>query len=383
VIDRTNLKTKLKNALRRSPAVALLGPRQCGKTTLAREFVEADSSNYFDLEDPEALLRLAEAKTALSPLKGLVVIDEIQRRPDLFPVLRVLIDRHPSPARFLILGSASPDLLRQSSETLAGRLELIEIGGFDLKEAGLASFSRLWIRGGLPPSFLASNDEESFIWRKYYIQLFLERDLAQQGIRIPSVTLHRFWAMLANCHGQVWNASPLASSLGLSEPTIRRYLDILTGNYMVRQLSPWHANIKKRQVKSPKIYLRDTGVLHGLLGLRGEADVLRHPRSGASWEGFVIEEVLRILDPDEAYFWATHNGAEIDLILMKKDRMFGLECKRADAPGLTPSIRSALQDLPLKRITVIYPGKKTYSLNDKVGVVPVSGISGGWPALFG
>lgn len=383
MIDRSDLKTKLKSALRRSPAVALLGPRQSGKTTLAREFIKTDSPNYFDLEDPEALIRLTEAKTALSSLKGLVLIDEIQRRPELFPVLRVLIDRRPSPARFLILGSASPDLLRQSSETLAGRLELIEIGGFDLKESGFASFSPLWIRGGLPPSFLASSDEESFIWRKNYIRLFLERDLAQQGIRIPSVTLHRFWTMLAHSHGQVWNASPLAASLGLSEPTIRRYLDLLTGNYMVRQLAPWHANIKKRQVKSPKIYLRDTGILHGLLGLRSEADVLRHPRSGASWEGFVIEEVLRILEPDEAYFWATHNEAEIDLILLKKDRMFGLECKRADAPGLTPSIRSALRDLPLKRITVIYPGKSAYSLNDKVSVVPVGRIAGGWSALFG
>lgn len=383
MIERAGIKNQLKLALKRSRSVALLGPRQCGKTTLAREFVEAGSVNYFDLEDPETIIGLAEAKTALAPLKGLIVIDEIQRRPDLFPILRVLLDRHPLPAKFLILGSASPDLLRQSSESLAGRLELVEIGGFNLTEAGIDNQTRLWFRGGLPLSFLAENDEVSFIWRKNYVQLFLERDLSQQGIHVAALALHRFWTMLAHSHGQIWNAAPLAASLGVSEYTVRKYLDILTGNFMVRQLQPWHANIKKRQVKAPKIYIRDSGVLHALLGLRSETDILRHPRSGASWEGYVIEEVVRSCEPDDVYFWATHGGAEIDLVFLKKGSLYGVECKRADAPVLTPSIRHALEDLPVKRVVIIYPGDKRYSIHPKVEVVPFRDIPGGMGTLFG
>ena len=371
MIQRTEIKEYIQAALKRSRAVALLGPRQCGKTTLARELVDSASLNYFDLEDPESMIRLGDPKTALASLKGLVVIDEVQRRPDLFPVLRVLLDRKPLPAKFLILGSASPDLLQQSSESLAGRLEMIVMGGFGLAEVGLKNYSRLWLRGGFPLSFLAKSDADSFIWRKSFIQMFLERDLRQQGINIPTVSLHRFWTMLAHSHGQIWNAVPPASSLGVSGHTVRRYLDILTGVFMVRQLQPWHANIKKRQVKAPKVYIRDTGVLHTLLGLKNESETLRHPRCGASWEGFVIEEVIRSVDPDDVYFWATHNAAEIDLVFTKGGRMYGVECKRADAPAMTPSIRIALEDLKLERIAVIYPGEKRYSLHKKVEVVPL------------
>ncbi len=282
MIKRKEYLAIIKKALARSRAVALLGPRQCGKTTLAQELVDINSPNYFDLEDQSSLIALANPKSVLEPLKGLIVIDEVQQRPELFPVLRVLLDRKPLPAKFLILGSASPDFLRQSSESLAGRLELIEMGGFDLREVGQKKASLLWLRGGFPLSFLAKNDTDSFVWRKNFIKTFLERDLREQGIDLPAVTLHRFWSMLANSHGQIWNAAPIASSLGISEPTVRKYLDIFTGVFMVRQLQPWYANIKKRQVKSPKVYIRDTGILNSFLELKSEAEILRHPSYGAS-----------------------------------------------------------------------------------------------------
>ena len=382
MIKRAKYKKHIEAALGRSRAVDLIGPRQCGKTTLAWEIVDKDSPNYFDLEDPGSLAGLADPKTALAPLKDIIVIDEVQRRPDLFPILRVLLDRTPLPAKFLILGSASPDLLRQSSESLAGRLEMIEMDGFDLSEIGQKQASRLWLRGGFPLSFLAKNDADSFTWRKSFIQAFLERDLRQQGIDIPAVSLHRFWIMLANSHGRIWNAAPFASSLGISEPTVRRYLDILTGVFMVRQIQPWHANIKKRQVKAPKVYVRDTGVLHSLLGLKTESEVLRHPCCGSSWEGYVIEEVIHAAELDDVYFWATHNGAEIDLVFLKDGRMYGVEIKRADAPAMTPSMRIALEDLKLERIAVIYPGEKRYSLHKKIDVVPFESIAGGMKGMF-
>lgn len=382
MVKRARLKEHVQKALKRSKALALLGPRQCGKTTLARELVDKTSANYFDLEDPESIARLDNAKTALIQLKGLVVIDEVQRRPELFPILRVLLDRKPLPARFLILGSASPSLLKQSPETLAGRIETMIMGGFSLDEVGHEKASRLWLRGGFPLSFLAKNDADSFSWRKSFIQMFLERDLRQQGITIPTVALHRFWTMLAHSHGQVWNAADPASSLGISEPTIRRYLDILSGVFMVRQLQPWYANIKKRQVKSQKIYIRDTGILHALLGLKTESDILRYPRCGASWEGYVIEEVIHSVDPDEVYFWATHNGAEIDLIFTKGGRMYGVECKRSDAPLMTPSMKIALEDLKLEHIAIIYPGKQRYALNKRVTVVPFDAVYRGMGEIF-
>lgn len=382
MIKRNGYIQSIKRALERSRAVALLGPRQCGKTTLAQEFVNVDSPNYFDLEDQNSLIALEDPKNVLEPLKGLIVIDEIQRRPELFPLLRVLLDRRPLPAKFFILGSASPDLLRQSSESLAGRLELVEMEGFDLSEVRVGKTASLWLRGGFPLSFLAKDDKDSFAWRKSFIKTFLERDMRQQGIDAPAVTLNRYWSMLANSHGLVWNASPIASSLGLSEPTIRKYLDILAGIFMVRQLHPWYVNIKKRQVKSPKVYLRDTGILHSFLELKTEAEILRHPSCGASWEGFVLEQLIRLLEIDHPYFWATHQGAEIDLVFNKGGRMYGCEIKRADAPIMTPSMRIALEDLELEHIAVIYPGKRRYSIHKRVDVVPFDKILGGMKSLF-
>ena len=382
MIYRKDLHERIKEALDRSRIVVLLGPRQCGKTTLAREFLNPDSANYFDLEDPVGLMRLEEPMTALRELEGLVVIDEIQRRAELFPILRVLADRKPLPARFLILGSASPDLLRQSSESLAGRVEVITMGGFDLVEVGSESSAKLWLRGGFPDSFTAPNESDSFSWRKNFIQTFLERDLPQAGISIAPTALFRFWSMLAHYHGQVWNAAEPAKSLGVSQPTVRRYLDLLTGFFMVRQLAPWHANLKKRQVKSPKIYFRDSGLLHQILGIRSEKDLLGSPKCGASWEGYVIEEVIQACQPDESYFWGTHNGAEIDLIMVKDGRLIGMECKRVDAPKLTPSMQIAMSDLKLDRIAVIYPGLKRYPLADKIEAVPLQELSRSGEELF-
>ncbi|MBI2502563.1 MAG: ATP-binding protein [Candidatus Latescibacteria bacterium] len=382
MLNRAELLRRVRTALGRSQVVALIGPRQCGKTTLARELVSADSPNYFDLEDPVSLARLEEPVTALHDLKGLVVIDEVQRRPELFPVLRVLADRRPLPARYLILGSAAPDLLRQSSESLAGRLEVVPMGGFSLSEVGSAAGARHWRRGGFPPSFLAPRETDSLAWRKNFIQTFLERDLPQWGIAAPATALLRFWTMLAHYHGQTWNAAEPARSLGVSEPTTRRYLDILTGLFMVRQLQPWYANLKKRQVKAPKVYLRDTGLLHQLLGIQSEKDLLSHPKCGASWEGYVIEEVLKAVEPDQVYFWATYNGAEIDLVLVKDGRMLGVECKWVDAPRFTPSMRIALEDLQLERIAVVYPGTKPYPVADTVQAVPLEAIAEGMEGLF-
>lgn len=370
MIQRPVITQLLQTALDRSRVVALLGPRQCGKTTLARRFVAPESPNYFDLEDPLSLARLDEPMTALRSLTGLVVIDEIQRRPELFPILRVLADRDPLPARFLILGSASPALLRQSSESLAGRLETVSIGGLTLADVGLEAQERHWLRGGLPLSFLAGSETDSLAWRKNFIQTFLERDIPQLRIGTPAPTLLRFWTMLAHYHGQVWSAAEPARSLGLSESTVRRYLDLLEGVFMVRQLPAWHANLKKRQVKAPKIYFRDTGLLHQLQGIRTQEELLSHPKSGASWEGYVIEALLAEVRPNEAYFWATHAGAEIDLLLFKNGRSVGVEIKRVDAPRLTPSMRTALTELSLDRLWVLYPGERRYLLANDIEVLP-------------
>lgn len=381
MIPRIHTMTDIRIALERSRVVALLGPRQCGKTTLARQFVAPDSPNYFDLEDPLSLARLDEAMTALQGLKGLVVVDEVQRRPDLFPILRVLADREPLPARFLILGSASPALLRQSSESLAGRLETVRIGGLSLQDVGMESHEIHWFRGGFPLSYLAAGDNDSSAWRKNFIQTFLERDLPRLGIAAPAPTLFRFWTMLAHYHGQIWSAAEPARSLGINESTVRRYLDLLEGVFMARQLPPWHENLKKRQVRSPKVYFRDSGVLHHLLGIRSQADLLSHPKCGASWEGYVIEELLTNVRPDEAYFWGTHAGAEIDLVLFKNGRRIGVEIKRADAPRLTPSMRIAMTDLGLDRLVVIYPGDRRYPLTDKADVLPLSALHELWEVM--
>jgi hypothetical protein len=382
IYPRPDLQQEIEHALARSRVVALIGPRQCGKTTLARQFVAVDSLNYFDLEDPVSLARLDQPMTALQDLMGLVVIDEVQRRPDLFPILRVLCDRAPLPARFLILGSASPELLRQSSESLAGRLEFIQMAGFSLAEVGVEMQVRHWLRGGFPLAFLAESNVDSLVWRRSFIQTFLERDLPQLGISVPASNLFRFWSMLAHYHGQVWNAAEAARALAVNESTTRRYLDLLEGVFMVRQLPPWYANLGKRQVKSPKLYFRDTGILHQMLGIRDERDLLTHPKTGASWEGYVIEEVVKAVKPDEVYFWATHAGAELDLLLFKDGRCLGVECKRMDAPRLTPSMRIALEDLGLDHLVVIYPGARAYPLSDRVTVLPLAHLATGGAAIL-
>ncbi len=364
----------LRAALKRSRVVALLGARQSGKTTLARQFVPADSLNYFDLEDPQSLARLSEPDTALRPLRGLVVIDEIQRRPELFPLLRVLADRQPLPAQFLILGSASPELLRQSSESLAGRMETVPLDGLRLADLGVDRMAQHWLRGGFPLSVTARNDADSMAWRRAFIQSFLERDLPQLGVQIPAVALRRFWSMVAHYHGQIWNAAELARALAVNESTVRRYLDLLTGVFMIRQLPPWFENLGKRQVKAPKIYVRDSGLLHALMGIASRRELEHHPKVGASWEGYAVEEVLKAVGPDDAYFWATHGGAEIDLVLFKGGRRIGVECKRMDAPVLTPSMRIALADLKLDELRVVYPGEKRYRLAQDIEVWPLADI---------
>lgn len=361
----------IRKALKRSRVVALLGPRQCGKTTLARQFVPSQSLNYFDLEDPNTVARLTEPATALRPLRGIVVIDEIQRRPDLFPLLRVLADRTPLPARFLILGSASPDLLRQSSESLAGRIETVHLEGLRLADLGARSLSRHWLRGGFPLSYRARTEADSLAWRQQFVRAFLERDVPQLGIAIASAALRRCWNMIAHYHAQTWNAAEFARALAVSEPTVRRYLDLLAGVFMVRQLPPWFENLSKRQVKAPKVYVRDSGLLHALLGIRTVHDLEYHPKVGASWEGYALEETLKACRPDDAYYWSTHNGAELDLLMFIRGRRVGVEFKRADAPTLTPSMRIALDDLKLDKLWVVYPGDKPYALTRKVDVVPL------------
>ena len=374
MLNRTALEFEVRAALRRSPAVALIGPRQVGKTTLARALLGAESANYFDLEDPQVEAQLAAPMTALKDLRGLVVIDEVQHAPELFKVLRVLIDRPDVDARFLLLGSASPALLRQTSESLAGRIEVIETGGFTLDETGVGNSAVLWWRGGFPRSYTADGDAASRIWRREFIRTVVERDLPQLGIGAPAPAMHRFWSMLAHYHGQIWNAADPARSLGVNESTVRRYLDWLTQAFLVRQLQPWHVNLGKRQVKAPKVYVRDSGLLHELLGIEDAAALARHPKSGASWEGFALDQVLRIAKPDAAYFWATHAGAELDLLMLKDGQRVGVEFKRADAPTLTPSMRVALVDLELDALYVVYPGSRRYRLAERVEAVPLGAL---------
>jgi uncharacterized protein len=382
MIERQALTQQIQAALKRSRVVVLLGPRQCGKTTLARTFVPPNTINYFDLEDPRSLRRLDEPMTALQDLQGVVVVDEVQRRPELFPILRVLVDRTPLPARFLILGSASPDLLRQTSESLAGRVTTLQMGGFGLEEVGAAAQNRHWLRGGFPLAFLAEDDLASAEWRRDFVQTFLERDLPQLGVTVSSAALLRFWMLLTHYHGQVWNNAEAARALGVTEAKARHYLDILTSAFMVRQLQPWYANISKRQVKSPKIYLRDSGLFHSLADIRNELDLLTHPKIGASWEGYALEETVRSAKPDAAYFWATHGGAELDLLLVKYGRKVGVEFKRADAPHLTPSMRVALEDLQLDHLYVIYPGPLAYPLAERVTTLPLATLATGDDLFF-
>ena len=351
--------------------VGILGPRQCGKTTLARDYVAAQSDrriHYFDLEDPDHLNRLADPKLALEPLEGLIVIDEIQRIPDLFPLLRVLIDRRCRSQRYLILGSASRALIRQSSESLAGRIAYLELPPFTVAET--ADAARLWLRGGFPPAYLAPSDADSLIWRRAYVTSFLERDLPALGVDVAAATMRRFWMMLAHWHGNVFNAAELARALDVSAPTVRRYLDILEGTFMIRTLQPWYANVRKRQVKSPKVYVRDPGVLHALLNLPDPAALRAHPGIGASWEGFALEQVIRICraDADECHFWATHTGAELDLLIVRGVRRTAFEFKYSSTPKATRSMHSAIEDLDLDRITIVYPGDGAYPLTERIRV---------------
>lgn len=378
-MDRPHFLGQTANLFKTHPVVALLGPRQCGKTTLARQFAADDPNraNYFDLEDPTDLARLESPKLALEPLSGLIVIDEVQRRPDLFPVLRVLVDQSLSGRRrrrFLLLGSASRDLLRQSSETLAGRIAYLELPPFTLIEE--TSSERLWLRGGFPRSYLARSLAASVAWRKSYITTYLERDIPALGINIPPVSLRRFWMMLTHYHGQTWNAAEIGSSLGISDHTSRRYLDILAGTFMIRLLSPWYENIGKRQVKSPKLYIRDSGILHSLMGVANHGELLVHPRLGASWEGFAMEQVISLLgvESSEAFFWGVHGQAELDLLILQGGKRLGFEFKYTDSPSLSRSMDQASESLKLDELLVIYPGDKTFSLHSKVRAVGLSAL---------
>ncbi len=368
-IERNQDRDTLQALLETFPVVAILGPRQCGKSTLAKSFAP---KHRFDLENPRDLARLDNPMLALEPLDGLVMIDEIQRKPDLFPLLRYLCDETPS-RRFLVLGSASRDLIRQSSETLAGRIGYHTLGGFRIDDT--KDFRRLWTRGGFPRAYLASDDRAADLWQQHYATTFLEQDIPQLGIQIPPATLRRFWTMLAHYHGQVLNASELAMSFGISDKTVRRYLEILEGTFMVRLLQPWLPNVGKRLVKSPKVYLRDSGIFHSLLRLVTESDILAHPKLGASWEGFVLEQAIRALDlsAGEAFFWRPHDGtSELDLFYLKHGKGHGVEIKFSDAPTLTKSMHRAVELLELERLWVVYPGSQAYDLAERIHVLPAS-----------
>jgi predicted AAA+ superfamily ATPase len=368
MIKRTDKLNHIKSGFDRSPIVSITGLRQSGKTTLAKDFAShyQGSCTHFDLEDPRSLARLSEPMTALENLSGLVVIDEVQRLPAIFPILRVLADRKEKPACFLLLGSASPLLIKEISESLAGRVALLEMDGFNLMEVGSEESKVLWNRGGLPPSFLAGSDTSSLQWRQDFMTLFVERDLPQFGVTFPSAAMRRFWAMLAHYHGQTWNASELAKSFDVSQAIIRKKLDILTGAFAIRQLPAWYENLGKRIVKSPKIYLRDSGLLHALLDLSTFDQLQSHPTLGSSWEGFCIEQILSITGSSHAYFWATHAGAELDLFLLHNGKRIGVEIKYSDGPSTTRSMRQALEDLSLDHLYVVYPGKEDYPLDKNI-----------------
>lgn len=379
MIQRPDLRAAVATALRRNPIAAILGPRQCGKTTLAR-MVTSDRRDvsFFDLEDPATLASFDNPSTLLRGLQGLLVIDEVQRRPDLFPLLRVLADRDPLPAHFLLLGSASPDLLRQSSESLAGRIEYIEMGGFNLAETGVDAWRSLWARGGFPRSYLAASDPDSSSWRDQFITTFLERDIPQLGFNLSALQLRRFWTMVAHYHGCSWNSSEIAASLGVTDHTARRYLDILAGAYMVRILPPWFENTGKRQRKAPKVYLRDSGLLHRLLGISDTENLLSHPKCGASWEGFALEQVVRSAGLKDVYFWAVHAGAELDLFCHCDGKRYGFEFKFSDAPEATKSMMDSIKDLSLARLFVVYPGEQDYRIGESISVIPLAGVGKAW-----
>jgi predicted AAA+ superfamily ATPase len=382
MIQRTRLRAVIEARLRQFPVVTMLGPRQVGKSTLARQVAaERKGATYFDLEHEPDLARLSEPTLALGALRGLVVIDEVQRRPELFPTLRVLADR--SKAKFLVLGSASPGLLRQSSESLAGRIAHVEVDGFALDEVPTARADRLWVRGGFPRSFLARSEAGSMTWRREFLRTFLERDVPGLGSRVSPALLERFWRMLAHWHGQLWNASELGRSLGLNDVTVRGYLDLLAQTFVVRVLQPFHENVAKRQVKSPRVFVTDSGLLHALLGIPSRSELESHPKLGASWEGFILQQIITRLGAhrDECYFWRTHDGAELDLLVIRGRRRLGFEVKRTDAPRLTRSIHSALADLKPDRIDVVHAGTETFPLAPTVRALAAARILCDLPPL--
>lgn len=375
MIGRPQLITQVSQSLQHYPVTLILGPRQCGKTTLAREIHATQGGTYFDLEDPETPLHPPAAKLILKDLRGLVVIDEFQRQPELLELLRVLADRRPLPARFLVLGSASPLLVKGVSESLAGRVGYVQMSGFSLEEVGADQQGALWIRGGFPSSFLADGEQLSHAWRSNFVQSFLERDLPQLGIRIPAHALRRFWTMVAHFHGQVWNAADLARSMGTKEDTARRYLDLLSSAFMVRQLPPWFENLGKRLVKAPKVYLRDTGLLHTLLGLRDRLQVQSHPKLGLSWEGFALEQLICMAQAEsDAFFYKTYAGAELDLLLVRKGKRYGFEFKYEDAPRTTKSMHVVFADLALEKLWVVHPGERRYPLREGIEAMPLARV---------
>lgn len=371
-ITRDDFIKRIFNAFKVHPIIALLGPRQCGKTTAAQLFMKRYKGRYrfhrFDLENPYDLARLDEPMLALEKLEGIIILDEIQRRPELFPLLRVLADRHKK-QKFLILGSASRDLIAQSSESLAGRIRYLELTPFHFEEVD--HLPKLWLRGGFPRSYLARSESASYEWRESYVSTFLEKDVPSLGIKIPSRSLRKFWMMLAHCHGAIFNASEIGRSMGIAHTTSRHYLDILTGTFMIRELQPWFENISKRQIKSPKLYFRDSGLFHFLLGIKDRQTLTTHPKLGASWEGFALEEIIRLhqATPEETFFWGVHSQLELDLLIVKEGKKYGFEIKYADAPRLTPSLIKAEELLNLDKLTVIYPGKQSYWLSSTIQVI--------------
>lgn len=373
MIERYSLTKHIEKALSRNPVTALLGPRQCGKTTLARQFVAPKSVNYFDLEDPNAQQRLANPMLSLKELRGLIVLDEIQLRPDIFPVLRVLSDRENAPATFLVLGSARPDLLRQSSESLAGRIEFVPMAGFDLQEIGVENLGRYWLQGGFPLAYLR-NEEDSLAWRKHFVTTFIQRDLPSFGHNVDTTTLSRLWSMLAHLNGQIVNYSKLAGSLGTSDATIRRHLQLLESYYLIRLLKPWHSNGKKREIKAPKMYLKDTGLLHSELRIHSMDDLLGHPAIGFSWESCILDQIVRFYPDREAYFWRAHTGAEIDLILRAGQKLIGFEIKRSDAPIVRRSHHEAAEYLHLDHLYFVYPGGPTYPVASNMTATTIQAI---------
>jgi predicted AAA+ superfamily ATPase len=375
MITRTTYLSRIRELLGQFPVVSILGARQVGKTTLARQIADSwtGPTHHFDLEHPSDLARLAEPILALERLEGLVVIDEAQLQPGLFPIIRVLVDRPASPSRFMLLGSASPSLVRAVSESLAGRVAAVQLDGFGLEEVGSRNADRLWLRGGFPRSYLADSDEASATWRDEFVKTYAERDLPGLGFPLAPTAIRRFWTMLAHCHGQVLNLSELGRAFGVSDSTVRRYADFLAGAFLIRQLPPWHENIAKRQVRSPKLYVSDSGTLHTLLGIRTWTDLEQHPKVGASFEGYALKTVVARLAvrPEDCFFWATHGGAELDLLVVRGQRRFGFEFKRTAVPEVSRSMHIALEDLKLDRIDVIHLGRHTFPMTDRIRAVPI------------